>query len=393
MPGRKSFSTESLRGFSVSDVRIALSALNFGPEEEAAVLRVLASRWLSMGPEVAAFEEEFARMHGVRHAFAVANGTGGLHLALAALELASGDEVVQPALNFVAAANMTIAVGAQPAFADVIGLDEPTLDPSGLEALITPRTRAVIVMHYGGYLCRMDEVRDICRRRNLFLIEDACHALGAADHHGVMAGAFGDIGVFSFFSNKNLAMGEGGMVITDRDDLAARVRLLRSHGMTTLTWDRHRGHANSYDVEAHGFNYRLDDLRAAIGREQLRKLLPGNLRRAQLADRYRRNLGQSSDWLVPFASGDRPSAHHLMAVVAPDSGARVLAVERLKTKGIQSSFHYPSVPRFSAFSGRTWRGETPKTQDFCGRVITLPMHPLLSESDVDLVCETLLGES
>ncbi len=180
----------------MSDWRIPLSDLDYGEEEKEAVLRVLASKWLTMGPEVQAFEREFAEFLGVKHALAVANATAALHLAYLALGLGPGDEVIQPALNFVAAANMTVAVGAAPVFADIVGLDEPTIDPQDIERKITPRTKAVVVMHYGGYLCRMSEISDLCRRRGLALIEDACHAVGArylnpADStlHNRMAGA------------------------------------------------------------------------------------------------------------------------------------------------------------------------------------------------------------
>lgn len=372
----------------MSDWRIALSALNYGPEEEAAVLRVLRSGWISMGPEVQGFEQEIAALQGARHAFAVANGTGALHLALAALRLGPGDEVIQPALNFVAAANMTAALGAKPVFADVVGVEEPTIDPARIKALITPRTRAVVVMHYGGYLCRMADIRSLCRKHKLFLIEDACHAIGAADGDGVMAGSIGDIGVFSFFSNKNLATGEGGMVVTGRDELAERVKLLRSHGMTSLSWDRQKGHARGYEVELNGFNYRLDDLHAALGREQLKKLADGNRRRAELTDRYRRHLGQSPEWIVPFASGATPSAYHLMPMVARDGNTRRQAVEALTEARIQSSFHYPSVTGFAAFADHRSE-DVPHSAEFADRVITLPLHPRLSDDDVDFVCSTL----
>lgn len=371
----------------MSDRPIPLSALNYGPEEEAAALRVLRSGWISMGPEVKAFEQEFATMQRVRHAFAVANGTGGLHVALAALDLKPGDEVIQPALNFVSSANMTTAVGATPMFADVIGLAEPTIDPAEIERLITPRTRAVIVMHYGGYLCRMAPIKAICRKHGLVLIEDACHAVGAADEDGALAGSIGDIGVFSFFSNKNIAVGEGGMVVTDRDDLADKIRLLRSHGMSTLTWDRHKGHASTYDVSLHGFNYRMDDLHAAIGREQLKKLAAGNRRRSELTALYRKLLRQSPAWLVPFADSAIPSANHLMAILATNAETRARVVAHLKERQIQTSFHYPNIPGFSAFAGDEAR--VPTTADFTARVITLPLHPMLTEDDVELVCAAL----
>ncbi|MBV8576773.1 MAG: DegT/DnrJ/EryC1/StrS family aminotransferase, partial [Acetobacteraceae bacterium] len=270
----------------MSDWRIPLSDLDYGSEEADAVQRVIAGKWLSMGPEVHAFEQEFAAMQEAKHTLGVSSATAGLHLALLALEVGPGDQVIQPALNFVATANMTVAVGATPVFADICRLDEPTIDPSEVEQLISPRTKAVVVMHYGGSLCRMGELTELCAARGIAIVEDACHAVGVAYHdtrnrwpNGVMAGSIGDISAFSFFSNKNIASGEGGMVVTNRTDLAERMRLLRSHGMTTLTWDRHKGHAASYDVVNPGYNYRLDELHAALGRAQLRKLKRNNQRR------------------------------------------------------------------------------------------------------------------
>ncbi len=307
----------------MSEWRIPLSDLDYGADEEAAVLRVLRSKWLSMGPEVQAFEQEFADYLGVKHALAVSNGTAALHLSYLALGLHSGDEVIQPAINFVAAANMTVAVGAKPVPVDILKLSEPTIDPSEIERRITPQTKAVVVMHYGGYLCRMEEIGSLCQQHNLALIEDACHAVGARygdplrpSSNGRFSGNLGDLGCFSFFSNKNLVTGEGGMITTNRDDLAERVRLLRSHGMTTLTWDRHRGHASSYDVILNGYNYRLDEVRAALGRVQLQKLETNNLRRRDLVGAYRRNLADlPTDWIVPFKDYVGNSAYHLMAAV------------------------------------------------------------------------------
>ncbi|MBI5397717.1 MAG: DegT/DnrJ/EryC1/StrS family aminotransferase [Verrucomicrobia bacterium] len=375
-----------------SDWRVPLTALDYGPEEEQAVLRVLRSGWLSMGPEVEAFEREFAAAIGVHHAIAVANGTAALHLACCALDLGPGDEVIQPAINFVAAANMTVAVGATPLFADICAQAEPTLDPAAIERLVTPRTKAVVAMHYGGAFCRMAEIHSLCRRRGLALIEDACHAVGAryldpqqSPPHGRAAGTLGDLAAFSFFSNKNLAVGEGGMVTTDRDDLAQRVRQLRSHGMTTLTWDRHRGHANTYDVLQHGYNYRLDELRAALGRVQLAKLAANNQRRGALVRRYRQSLDGLPGWTVAHARTSGDSAHHLMAVVAPDADTRERAVTALRDARIQSSMHYPCIPDFAAF--RAMRaGELPNSRAFAARVITLPLFPAMSAPEVDDVC-------
>jgi dTDP-4-amino-4,6-dideoxygalactose transaminase len=374
----------------VSEDRIPLSDIDYGPEEQAAVLRVLASKWLSMGPEVAAFEDEFARFVGARHAIAVANGTAALHLAYLAMGLAAGQEVVQPAINFVAAANLTIAVGCTPVFADLIGLDEPTISPADLERKITPATRAVVVMHYGGYGCRMDEVRDICSRRDLVLIEDACHALGARyplaknGDGQTMLGLVGDVGCFSFFSNKNVATGEGGMIATNRDDVAARARALRSHGMTSMSWDRHRGHASSYDVTAHGYNYRLDELHGAIGRAQLAKLPANNDRRRKLVELYREGLGDLRGWTIPFAGYTGESAYHLMVIVAPDSETRNATVAELKKHEIQTSLHYPCITDFSAFADYA-AADVTVARSFASRAITLPLYPTLRPAQVERI--------
>ena len=372
--------------------RVPLSDIDYGPEEEAAVLRVLKSRWFSMGPEVQAFEAEFAAMQSAKFAFAVTNGTAGLHLSLVALGIGPGDEVIQPALNFVAAANMTVALGATPVFADVVGLEEPTIDPNDAERLITPKTKAIIVMHYGGNLCRMSVLSEICKRHRIALIEDACHAVGAvyrnpdqSPPHGAMAGSIGDVGTFSFFSNKNLATGEGGMVVTNRDDLAAKFRLLRSHGMTTLTWDRHRGHASSYDVVSNGYNYRLDEIHAALGRAQLIKLARNNDRRRLLLGHYSRELKDLAGWTIPFVGSGGDSSAHLMVAVAPTAAVRTKVVERLREARIQTSLHYPCISDFEAFV--RWRTDSVShTRKFQQLAITLPLFPTMSVSQVELVC-------
>jgi dTDP-4-amino-4,6-dideoxygalactose transaminase len=367
----------------VSEDRIPLSDLEYGADEEAAVQRVLARRWITMGPEVAAFESEFAAMLGARHALAVANGTAALHLAYLALGLKAGDEIIQPAINFVASANLSLMIGARPVFADIVGVDEPTIDPERVAALITPATRAVVLMHYGGYLCRVPEIRALCEEKGVALIEDACHAVGATHELG-MAGTLGDIACFSFFGNKNMAVGEGGMVVTNRDDLAEKVRALRSHGMTSLTWDRHQGHARSYDVVTPGFNYRLDDIHAALGRSQLARLPGTNHRRRVLVEMYRAQLGDLPGWTIPFASYTGDSAYHLMTVVAPDEAWREVVVKALAEKDVQTSLHYPCIPRFKAFeSGGHDRLEL--SDAYAARTITLPLYPGLRDEQVERI--------
>lgn len=389
----------------MSEWQIPLSDLDYGAEEAAAVRRVLEGKWLSMGPETAAFEQEFGTVVGVPHACAVSNGTAALHLAFLALGLGPGDEVIQPAVNFVASANMTKAVGATPVFGDIVNLDEPTLDSTEIERLVTSHTKAVVVMHYGGYFCRMAEIQKLCRQHRLALIEDACHAVGArcprvagegtSSSGPVAAGALGDIGCFSFFSNKNLVTGEGGMVTVRRDDLNDKIRNLRSHGMSTLTWDRHRGHAATYDVLAHGYNYRIDDLHSALGREQLKKLDRNNQRRREMTALYWQKLQplESRGWIVPFRKTATLefSACHLLTVVAPDADTRWRCAEALKAAGIQTSLHYPFIPGFTGFAGLKTRGGLDKSIAYCQRIITLPLFPTMTGDQVQTVCETLIA--
>ena len=366
------------------DWKYVLSEPDLGEAEVEAVTACLRSGWLSMGPRTRAFEEAFALMHGTRHAFAVANGTAALHIAYAALGIGPGDEVVQPSMSFVAAANMTAALGAKPVFSDIVSLDEPTIDPAAIEAAITPATRAIVVMHYGGYACRMAEIMEIAGRHGVPVVEDACHApaqrVPALGNRAL--GTFGAIGCFSFFSNKNMTCGEGGMVVTDDDALADRIKALRSHGMTTLSWERHQGRAATYDVTLNGFNYRLDDLRASLGLVQLEKLARANARRRELAVAYAKAFAALGRHGVRYVFADRAAegTAHVGAVLVP-AEARDGVRKALADARIQTSLHYPPIHQFSAFNAAGTSG-LPRTEAFASCVITLPLYPGLPDAAV-----------
>jgi dTDP-4-amino-4,6-dideoxygalactose transaminase len=349
----------------------------------------IASGWWSMGPRVGEFEQAFAEFCGVRHAFAVSSGTAALHLALLACECGPGDEVIVPSLNFVAAANVIGHTGARPVFCDINGAHDLNLDPSDVSDAITPRTKALLVLHYGGHPCDMDSIRSIAERHGLAIIEDAAHAPGAT-LNGKACGTLGDIGCFSFFSNKNLPIGEGGMVVTDDDGLADRIRLFRSHGMTTLTWDRHRGHAHSYDVVEQGFNYRLDEVRAAIGLVQLDRLPAANAARARCVARYQELLRDADLVTFPFARVDEraSSSHHLAVVVLRDETTREHVREVLREAHIQTSVHYPPIHQFSAFAAFATR-PLPRTDDVSGRLLTLPLFGHLTDNQLEAVANRL----
>jgi dTDP-4-amino-4,6-dideoxygalactose transaminase len=367
----------------LSDIRVDAELLEAGGE-------ALASGWWSMGPRVERFEEAFAEFTGARHALAVSNGTAALHLALLALGCGPGDEVVLPSLNFVAAANSVAAVGATPVFCDILGADDLNLDPADLEAALGPRTKAVILLHYGGYACDVERVLAVAARRGVAVIEDAAHGLGAR-WNGRALGTVGAIGCFSFFSNKNMPVGEGGAVVTDDDELAASIRLLRSHGMTTLTWERHKGHASGYDVVRAGFNYRFDELRAAVALVQLGRLESANEARRRHAAQYRAALDGREQISLPFSGDERQasSAHHLAVAILPAGVSRAEVRARMQEDGIQTSVHYPPIHTFSLYSAGVAR-PLPRTDGLGARILTLPLYPHLSEEQVGLVCESLL---
>jgi dTDP-4-amino-4,6-dideoxygalactose transaminase len=355
-----------------------------------AVTEAVRSGWWSTGPRVGDLEQQFAEFNGSPHAIAVANGTAALHLAFLAAGVGPGDEVITPSLTFVAAANAIRLTGATPVFCDILGPHDLNLDPADVEAAITPRTKAIAVLHYAGYPCDMEAVSRLAERHGITVIEDAAHAVGAT-WMGRACGTLSAIGCFSFFSNKNLPIGEGGMVVTGDDELAARIRLLRSHGMTTLTWDRHRGHASAYDVVTVGFNYRLDEIRAAMATVQLRRLPEATATRARLADRYVELLHEEDGLAVPFAERDdrEHAAHHIAVVVLPESVERDDIRASLTAAGVQTSVHYPPIHQFTAYAGTSTR-PLPRTESVAGRLLTLPLYPGLSDGNLELVADRLL---
>jgi dTDP-4-amino-4,6-dideoxygalactose transaminase len=369
--------------------KVPLADIDLDQAEQLAVDAVLRSRWLSMGARTEAFELACAAFLDSPYALAVSSGTAALHLACLALELGAGDEVILPSLTFVACANVILYTGAVPVFVDITSSDDLTISPGDIEAKITPRTKAIMVMHYGGRLCDMEAIKAIAGRHGLAIIEDAAHAPGAS-LAGKKAGTLGEIGCFSFFANKNLTTGEGGLVVTPRRKLAEKLHLLRSHGMTSLTWDRHRGHAQSYDVVQLGYNYRMDELRAAIGLEQLKKLVENNNRRMEIASLYRRAFAEHP-WLeVPFSSPRGDPVDHIFIVLLKDATMREAFVSHLRRLGIQTSRHYPPIHQFSYYRQRLPQpARLPITERAADLLVTLPLFPGMSAVQIEAVIEAV----
>jgi dTDP-4-amino-4,6-dideoxygalactose transaminase len=318
----------------------------------------------------------------------LSNCTVALHLALILTEIGAGDEVICPSLTFVATANVIRYVGATPVFADIVGPHDLTLDPADIERKITPKTKAIMVMHYAGFPCDMDAIMEIAHRHDLRIIEDACHA-PFSEYKGRKLGTIGDIGCFSFFSNKNLSTGEGGMLITHNDAYLERAKLLRSHGMTSMSYQRATGHISSYDVIEYGYNYRMDDLRAALGTVQLGKILPDLAARARVRERYLAGLSAVRGVTVPFAGHTEFTSNYIFPIVLDnaDAARRDQVRDDLATAGIQTSIHYPPVHLFSTY--KQFHSELPVTESLAHQLITLPMYAALSMDMVDDVCNTL----
>jgi dTDP-4-amino-4,6-dideoxygalactose transaminase len=372
------------------DWKVPLSDVILGTEEARAIQQVLDSGWLSMGAVTQEFEREFATFTGAKHTLAVTNATAALHLACQGLGLGPGDEVIVPSLTFVASANSIRYTGATPVFADIVSENDLTISPHAIEKAITSKTKAIMVMHYAGYACDMSRIMALAKQHNLYVIEDAAHAVGSFLENRHL-GTWGDAGCFSFFPNKNMTTGEGGMLVTNDDHLAERVRILRSHGMTSLTWDRHQGHAWSYDVVDLGYNYRIDEIRSALGRAQLSKLEANNARRRQLVALYAQLLQEEVlEVRIPFENHNGISACHIMPVLLPRDADRMRFMEKMKEHGIQTSIHYPPIHTFSAYKAVP-SGAQPLTitEEVASREITLPLFPLMTDEQLSWVVEAI----
>ena len=357
-----------------------------GAAEADAVLEVLRSRWLSAGARTRAFEQEFARALGVPDAVAVSSGTAALHLAMLALGISAGDEVIMPSLSFVGAAEVVALAGAVPVFADVRSERDLTVDPGDVSRLVTSRTKAIVAMHYGGFPADLVRLRAIADHHGVALVEDAAHApvVRAGDR---TVGAVGDLGCFSFHAAKNITTGEGGMVVGSDAGLLARVRAMRSHCLSVTTEDRMRTGEAHYDVTGVGLNYRPTEISSALGRVQLAKLADDRARRRAVCASYRAALRDHPDVVVPFADRVGDSAHHLFVILVPPGVRRDRLRAGLAAEGIQTSVHYPPTHLFS-FYRRTFasaRRPLPVTERVAPRLLTLPMHARMSDDDAVLV--------
>jgi perosamine synthetase len=375
----------------VADAFIPYGRQTIADEDEAAVLEVLRSAWLTTGPNVGVFEAEFAKFCGAREAVAVNSGTAALHAAMHVLDLQPGDEVIVPAITFAATANAVVYEGGTPVFADV---QEDTLliDPPSIEERLSPRTRAIAAVDYAGQPADYDVIRAIAEPRNIAIIADACHAPGA-EYKGRPVGTLADISTFSFHPVKHITTGEGGIATTEDTEKAARMRRFRNHGIDSDHRLRAERGTFAYDMVELGYNYRLCDIQCALGIAQLQRLPAWIARRQDIASRYDEAFRKEARIEPLRRLPDRTHTYHLYVVrlKAQEPGARDKAFEKLRKLGIGTNVHYSPVYWHGFYRDRFGyrHGLCPVAERVYETILTLPVYPTMTDRDVDRVVDAL----
>lgn len=374
---------------------IPFNRASIGEEEIQEVVETLRSGWLTTGPRTARFESEFAAYAGAPHALAVNSCTAGLHLALRALGLKRGDEVITTPLTFCATVNTILETGATPVLAD-IG-DDGNLDPESVAARINGRTRAIVPVHLAGLACDMEAIWRLAARHGLFVVEDAAHAVGT-HYRGFPIGAGlaeeglkSDAAAFSFYATKNLTTGEGGMVTTHDGELLERMRVLCLHGINKDAWNRYTEKGKwFYEVVEVGYKYNLSDIQSAIGLHQLRKQEAFIRRRAEIAERYNRAFEGLEEVELPPAGTNGRHCWHLYILRLKTAGlsiGRDAFMEELRRRGVGTSVHFIPIPLHPAY--REWTGlpqnHCPRAMQLYPRIISLPLYPAMLDREVERV--------
>lgn len=368
---------------------LPFSRPDIGDEELREVEECLRSGWITTGPRTKRFEEEFAAKVGSRHALAVTSGTAGEHLALLALRIGPGDEVITTPLTWASTVNIVALCGAKPVFAD-IDVRTRNIDPAQVRAKIGPRTRAVIPVHFAGLPCDLDAIAEIAAAHGAVVIEDAAHAVGS-EHRGRPIGSVSPLTVFSFHPIKNMTTGEGGMITTDRDDLAERIRLLRFHGVNRDSWQRQgKGGGAAYDVLEPGFKYNMTDLQSALGLGQLHRLDAFNARRAEIAQRYLDGLRDVEEIELPAPGASYPTLHswHLFTVLVRTDRLKVDRfgfMDALRGENVGTGLHFLAVHLSPYYRERMGfrPGDFPAAETVSDRILSLPLFPRMTDGDAD----------
>lgn len=371
--------------------KIPITKPYFGTEEEQAVLETLRSGWIGQGPKVSEFESKFAEYVGAKHAVALNSCTTGLHLAMIVAGIQPGDEVICPSLSFIATANGVVYAGAKPVFVDVDPLTY-NLDPKRIEAAITPRTRAILIVHQIGMPAAIDEIQAIATRHKLVVLEDAACALGAT-YRGVRIGApHSALAVFSFHPRKVLVTGDGGMITTADGEMADRLRRLRGHAMSASTLARHSARVTDFEsYDEVGFNYRMTDLQAALGIVQLGRMDLFLAKRRELAEHYTKKL-QGLGWIQPPAEpapGQHTFQSYQVRVLRDAPVSRNELMEGLAEWGVTTRRGVMAIHREPPFRDPKWLALLPETEKAADECLTLPLYHQMTEDDQNYVVEAI----
>jgi dTDP-4-amino-4,6-dideoxygalactose transaminase len=358
-----------------------------------AVAETLRSGWLAPGPRARAFEESFAAFAGAKHAIALDSATAGMHLALIAMNIGLGDEVITTPTTFAATVNVIIHTGATPVLADIDPQDY-CIDPAAIERAITSRTKAIMPVHHAGSACRIDAILDLARRHNLRVIEDSAHAIGT-QIGGRQAGAESDAAVFSFYPTKNVTTGRGGMLVTNDDAIAERCRLLALHGMSNDAWDRYTARGSwAYRVLAAGYNYAMSDLQAALGHAQFARIDEFQRTRRALAMRYQERFASVTEIVRPIEREGTTHAWHLYVIRLRAellTIGRDAVIDALKERGIGASVHFIPIhhhPYYRETFG--WApGDFPSADHAFETMISLPLYTRMTNAEVDRVASAV----
>ena len=383
--------TSTLKGFSTAMREIPFFKPSIGLEEETAVLNCMRSGWLTTGFYCQTFEDNIKDYIGDDvEVCCVSSATAGLHLALDALNVGPGDEVILPTLTFTATAEVIRHVGARPVFTDV-DFDSLNILPEHIVSKITKATKAVIVVHFAGRQVQMDQILTICKEKGIFVIEDAAHAFGTKCNDKKIGSSDSDATVFSFYANKNITTGEGGAIVTKDKQLAKKVRINRSHGIDRSTFYRYQSARNlEYDVVYPGYKYNLSDIAAAIGVAQLSKCDAFMMKRTTLAERYYNKLSKKSvKFFFTEESFDISSFHILPVWVA--SNLRDGLIDYLSESGITTSLHYKPLHLMSYWRRFCKGHHFPNSEMYYSGAMTLPLFPDMLEAEVDYVCDKIVN--
>ncbi|HHT9117298.1 MAG TPA: DegT/DnrJ/EryC1/StrS family aminotransferase [Candidatus Hypogeohydataceae bacterium YC38] len=362
---------------------------SIGEAEKKEVLDTLGSGWITTGPKTKKFEENFRNYIGSQHAIAVSSCTAALHLALAALDIGPGDEVITSPFTFAATANVVEHCGARPVFVD-IERETYNIDPDLIEAKITPATRAIMVVHYAGHPCEMEKIRHIATGHHLHIIEDAAHALGS-EYRGKKAGTLGDVGCFSFYPTKSITTGEGGMVTCQDSALAEKIRIMSLHGISKDAWKRYSANGSwFYEVTYAGFKYNMTDIQASLGIHQLDRLEDFITARQCLASLYDEAFSGREELTLPVARKGIRHAKHLYTVLlnlGKLSVDRAEFIQKLQEENIGTSVHFIPLHLHPYYRQRYGyrKGDFPVAEDVYERIVSLPLYPMLTEEDVEYV--------